>query len=64
MGGDFEVPSYPNMQDFTSADASSMAVKDHVTLKDNRDNQLYTVAKLEDGNVWMLDNLNLGNIDL
>ena len=63
-GGNFEVPSYLNMQDFTSADASSMALKDHVTLKDNRDNQLYTVAKLEDGNVWMLDNLNLGNIDL
>lgn len=27
---------------------------------DNRDNQIYTIQKLADGNCWMLNNLNLG----
>ena len=31
---------------------------------DTRDGQLYTVAKLADGNCWMIDNLNLGAITL
>ena len=31
------------------------------TLTDSRDNQTYTVAKLADGNWWLLDNLRLGS---
>ena len=30
------------------------------TVYDTRDGQAYTIAKLDDGNCWMLDNLNLG----
>ena len=45
------------MQGFS---ASGMNVGDTITLKDARDNQTYTVAKLADGNVWMIDNLRLG----
>lgn len=30
-------------------------------LKDERDNQVYAVAKLEDGNYWMIENLRLDN---
>jgi len=30
------------------------------TVYDTRDNQLYTIQKLADGNCWMLDNLRLG----
>lgn len=38
---------------------SSMAAGTNYTLKDKRDNQEYTVAKLADGKVWMTKNLNL-----
>jgi len=31
---------------------------------DTRDGQVYWVKKLDDGNCWMMDNLNLGAIDL
>ena len=31
---------------------------------DNRDGQVYWVKRLDDGNCWMMDNLNLGAIDL
>ena len=37
----------------------SMAEGESYTLKDSRDNQEYTVAKLFDGNIWMTKNLNL-----
>ncbi|MDO4753044.1 MAG: FISUMP domain-containing protein, partial [Candidatus Saccharibacteria bacterium] len=49
------------MQDFSSANAASMATNDLKTLSDNRDNQTYKVAKLADGNIWMIDNLNLNS---
>ncbi|MBR2659509.1 DUF1566 domain-containing protein, partial [Candidatus Saccharibacteria bacterium] len=48
------------MQDFTATDAAAMATGEAKTLRDSRDGQDYTVAKLADGNVWMVDNLNLG----
>ncbi|MBR3248653.1 InlB B-repeat-containing protein [Candidatus Saccharibacteria bacterium] len=54
------------MQDFArmSADKkskiiASMALETDYTVKDSRDNQDYTIAKLKDGNVWMTKNLNL-----
>ena len=42
-----------------SVDISKVCNNSFVTLKDSRDNTTYTVAKLADGNVWMLDNLAL-----
>ncbi len=47
------------MQEVTSELANNTAVNTTVTLKDNRDNTSYTVAKLADGNLWLLDNLAL-----
>ena len=38
-----------------------MNTGDTKVLADTRDNQLYTVSKLADGRVWMLDNLALGS---
>ena len=35
-----------------------------ITLKDIRDNKLYYVAKLADGNCWMTENLALGDAEL
>ena len=54
------------MQDFKEASdsdkssiLSSMTEGTSYSLKDSRDNQEYTVAKLFDGNIWMTKNLNL-----
>lgn len=48
------------MQGFTTADKAAMSTGDTRTLKDTRDGQDYTVAKLPDGNVWMTRNLAIG----
>lgn len=54
------------MQDFatlTSAEKTSvldsMGTEATYTLKDKRDEQEYTIAKLKDGKVWMTENLNI-----
>ena len=54
------------MQDFASLSSTdktdvinSMLPETTYTLKDKRDNQDYTIAKLKDGKVWMTKNLNL-----
>ena len=51
------------MQDITSSNKStilaSMTEGQAYTLKDSRDKEIYYVAKLKDGNIWMLDNLRL-----
>ena len=49
------------MQDVTSSSISGLLpnVGDNVNLVDKRDGTTYKVAKLADGNVWMLDNLAL-----
>ena len=39
--------------------ASSMNVGDITALRDSRDNEVYTVAKLADNNVWIVENLRL-----
>ena len=39
---------------------SSLGDNEVVALTDNRDNQTYAVAKLADGNCWMIENLRLG----
>ena len=38
---------------------NNMAAETNYTLKDSRDDQDYTVAKLKDGKVWMTKNMNL-----
>ncbi|MBQ3445156.1 hypothetical protein IJG29_00240 [Candidatus Saccharibacteria bacterium] len=48
-----------SMQGFTTDAAASLAINESLTLRDARDNQEYTVAKLKDGKVWMTKNLNL-----
>ena len=51
------------MQDITSTNKStvlsSMTVDQQYTLTDKRDGKSYTVAKLQDGNIWMTQNLDL-----
>lgn len=51
---------YNVMQNFSAA---GMSTGDTAVVQDLRDGQMYTVAKLADGNVWMMTNLNLGDID-
>ena len=43
----------------TWAGASNMNVGDVIALRDNRDNEVYTVAKLADNNIWITENLRL-----
>ncbi len=54
------------MQDFAALSndtknriINNMKTEETHTLKDKRDNQDYTIAKLKDGKVWMTENLNL-----
>ncbi len=49
-----------NMQDISPAIVANTNNESATTLKDTRDNQEYTVAKLGDGKVWMTQNLRLG----
>ena len=59
LGGGIRCVAKKTMQNFTSADAASMATGDTKTLTDSRDGNNYTVAKLPDGKVWMTKNLDL-----
>ena len=46
------------------ADGTTLAAKSNgyvTALKDERDNEVYAVAKLADGNYWMIENLRLDN---
>ena len=47
------------MQDIDSTICSAVTINQYGTLTDSRDNQNYTVGKLEDGHCWLADNLNL-----
>ena len=47
------------MQDVTPAISRNTAIGATTTLKDSRDGQDYTIAKLADGNLWLLENLRL-----
>lgn len=50
------------MQNFTPGYCKYMTVeKDVITLKDERDDNEYRVAKLKDNKCWMIDNLRLGS---
>ena len=50
------VPSSGNMQDYSCNVLPSGRV---VALTDTRDNNVYTVSKMQDGNCWMMENLRL-----
>lgn len=56
------------MQEITSANKSTimdqMTTDTFYSIADNRDKQAYCVAKLQDGNLWMTSNLNLGAVAL
>ena len=68
-----EADSNKTMQTFTAADCRNMAQATYdpttskttvsdgsiIALKDQRDNNVYTVARLADGNCWMTENLRL-----
>jgi uncharacterized protein (TIGR02145 family) len=61
------------MQEFTTADCQALPIYDKsnptsanslastVTLKDTRNDQEYTIRRLQDGKCWMVDNLKLGS---
>lgn len=46
----------PNIQNLSASSCTSTPIK----AKDVRDGQLYTIQRLDDGNCWMMENLNLG----
>ena len=53
-----------NLLTTTLADGTTLVSKPNgyvTALKDQRDNQVYAVAKLADGNYWMIENLRLGS---
>ena len=50
----------PTMQEFAANNqCAGMSIGSTITIKDARDDQDYTVAKLADGKCWMTSNLNL-----
>ena len=51
----------PTMQTFSSSDCASATTDETFTLEDSRDGKEYTIAKLQDGNCWMTQNLALGS---
>ncbi len=51
------IASAGNLQGWTGC--SSMSTGQVTALKDTRDNDVYAVAKLADGNCWMIENLRL-----
>ena len=50
-----------NMQDMTSTICANSAVGDTKVMTDTRDNNTYTVRKMEDNKCWMTQNLRLGS---
>jgi uncharacterized protein (TIGR02145 family) len=66
LAKDTTIDDLTYMQDFAALSSdtktkviSSMDTEKTYTLKDKRDEQDYTIAKLNDGKVWMTENLNL-----
>ena len=49
------------MQNFSSLACSNLKTAQTITLKDTRDLNEYSVAKMADGNCWMTSNLRLGS---
>ncbi|MBR3353490.1 hypothetical protein IKG49_02770 [Candidatus Saccharibacteria bacterium] len=61
LAGKTKINGYYKMQDLNSAICNSVNIEASSTteLIDVRDNQVYKVAKLKDGNCWMVENLNI-----
>ncbi|MBR2754139.1 hypothetical protein IKD82_03215 [Candidatus Saccharibacteria bacterium] len=55
--------SHYYIQDVNSQICQKISIDETETLIDSRDNNLYMVGKLRDGNCWMLDNLSLDPTD-
>ena len=53
------VDSNYTMQSFGSTQCNNMELGEFIALRDTRDNNVYSVARLEDGNCWMTENLRL-----
>ena len=53
------LPATANMQSFGTSECSALSVGDVLALTDNRDNNSYAIAKLADGNCWMMEKLRL-----
>ena len=53
------IPSAGNFQNWSGC--SNINIGDVTALTDTRDNDTYAVAKLADGNCWMIENLRLGS---
>ena len=49
------------MQNMTTEICTNSYIGDEKILKDTRDNNTYTVRKMEDGNCWMTQNLQIGS---
>ena len=47
------------MQSFSSTQCNDMEFGEIIALTDTRDDDVYAVARLEDGNCWMIENLRL-----
>lgn len=47
------------LQTFDDTKCTAMSTGDIIALTDNRDNNTYAVARLADGNCWMIENLRL-----
>lgn len=53
------LPATTNMQNFGTTECSALGTGSIISLTDSRDNNTYAVAKLADGNCWMIENLRL-----
>ena len=53
------VKSEGNLQNWTCPDNATMPIGTVKALTDQRDNETYAIAKLADGNCWMIENLRL-----
>ncbi|MBR3137966.1 hypothetical protein IKG41_01320 [Candidatus Saccharibacteria bacterium] len=56
------IKSTDDMQNWNCPNNTDMPIGSVVALTDTRDNNVYTVAKLADGNCWMAENLRLGTV--
>ena len=55
------IKSLSTMQEITPEVCANTAIGVSATLRDARDNKLYTIKKLADGQCWMTSNLRLGS---
>ena len=55
------VPTVGTMQSWSGC--SNMSIGEVTALSDARDNDVYTIGKLVDGNCWMMENLRLDSAD-